>query len=83
VGKIARFRVWTPDFGEVALDPASENDPRLATFLQEVLDQGLWDQFRRFPLEVVERLLPRLDLPPARRRLLEIWIEEGQRKAAA
>ena len=74
--------VWTPDFGTVELDPAGDQD-RLLYFLQEILDQGLWKQFRRFPPELIAHLLPRLDLPVPRRRLLGIWIEEKSRRHAA
>ena len=74
--------VWTPDFGTVELDPAGDQD-RLRYFLQEILDLGLWKQFRRFPPELIARLLPRLDLPAPRRRLLGIWVEEKSRGQAA
>ena len=78
----ATFHVWTPDFGEVVLHPSRDDDQRLIYFLQEVLDLGLWGQLRRFPRDVVARLLPRLTLPSYRRRLLEIWIEETGPQAA-
>ena len=73
--------VWTPDFGTVELDPADQD--RLRYFLQEILDLGLWKQFRRFPTAVIARLLPELHLPAPRRRLLGIWVEEKSRGHAA
>lgn len=83
VGRSKTFVIWTPDYGKVTLDLAKDDDTRLAYFLQEVLDQGLWGQFRQFPPDLIARLKPRLVLAPARRRLVELWIEEGQRKKAA
>ena len=73
--------VWTPDFGTIELDPTVDHG-RLLHVLQEILDQGLWKQFRRFPPDVIARLLPRLHLPAARRRLLGIWVEEKSRRQA-
>jgi hypothetical protein len=76
------FSVWTPDFGKVRLRTHGE-DSRALRFLEEVLEQGLWSEFRQFPIEVLERLLPQLTLTPSRRRLLEIWIEEAPNRAAS
>ncbi|HKY38088.1 MAG TPA: hypothetical protein VJN18_19230 [Polyangiaceae bacterium] len=78
----ATLRVWTPDYGKVVLK-LDRDDERTLYFLQETLDLGLWAQLRRFPPDVVARLLPRLTLSPHRRKLLEIWIEEKTAAATA
>lgn len=79
--KARPFEIWTPDYGNVVLNPR-DADERLAYFLQEVLDLGLWGQLRKFPVAIVARLLPRMSVPSNRRRLLEIWIEEKAGQAA-
>lgn len=76
------FPVWTPDQGTIRLDPEGD-DKRLRYYLQEVLDQGLWRQFCRFPPAVVARLLPGLVIPSHTRKLIGIWIEEKTRARAA
>ena len=78
----ATLQVWTPDYGKMILD-LYRDDERIAYFLQETLDLGLFAQLRRFPVDVVARLLPRLSLSSYRRRLLEIWIEETNAQATA
>lgn len=56
-----------------------DGDPLLVEqVLQTVLDGGLWNQFRKFPTDVIKRLLPRLLLPSNTRAVLEIWIEEAE-----
>ncbi len=54
----------------------------LIPILETVLNGALWRELKRFPPETLERLLPRLDVPPNIRRLVEIWIEEKRRPAA-
>ena len=74
-------KIWTWDRGERELDV--DGDPLLVSqVLQTVLDGGLWNQFRKFPPDVVRRLLPRLDLAPNTRTLLELWIEETEERPA-
>ena len=70
------LRIWTWDVGEREVEV--DGDPLLAAqVLQTVLDGGLWNQFRKFPVDVVSRLLPRLELPQNTRSVVEIWIEEA------
>ena len=78
----ATLRVWTPDYGKVLLH-LDRDEERIAYFLQETLDLGLFAQLRRFPVGLVARLLPRLTLSSYRRRLVEIWIEETGAKTTA
>jgi len=54
----------------------------LAPILDTVLNGGLWRELKKFPPDTLERLLPRVDVPPNVRRLVEIWIEEKRRPAA-
>jgi hypothetical protein len=54
----------------------------LAPILETVLTGGLWRELPKFPVATLERLLPRLHVPPNVRRLVEIWIEERRHKAA-
>lgn len=48
----------------------------LAPILETVLQGALWREFVKFPTSTLERLLPKVDVPPNIRRLVEIWIEE-------
>jgi hypothetical protein len=74
-------RIWTWDVGSRDID--LDGDPRLLVpILETILEGGLWRQFRKFPPDAIARLLPHLQVPPHMRRLLEIWIEEGPRRAA-
>jgi hypothetical protein len=68
--------VWTWDRG---LRPIDLDGPpnAIVPVLETVLTGGLWKEFRKFPCDTVERLLPELDLPPNIRRLVELWIEEA------
>jgi hypothetical protein len=54
----------------------------LAPILETVLNGALWRELEKFPPETLKRLLPRVDVPPNIRRLVEIWIEEKSRPAA-
>lgn len=54
----------------------------LVPILETVLNGALWRELERFPADTVARLLPRLDVPPNIRRLVEIWIEAQLRSAA-
>ena len=74
-------RIWTWDVG--TRDVNLDGDPLLlAQVLQTVVDGGLWNQFRKFPADVVRRLLPTLQVQPNTRTLLELWIEEAQAREA-
>lgn len=74
-------RIWTWDGGDRAID--MDGDRRLLTpILETILEGGLWEQFRRFPPDVIERLLPGLNVSPETRRLLEIWVEEAPARVA-
>jgi hypothetical protein len=55
---------------------------QLVPILETVLNGALWRELKRFPPATLERLLPRLDVPPNIRRLVEIWIEEKRPSAA-
>lgn len=81
VPRARRIRLWTPDFGTVEV--AADDSERVRYFLQEILDLGLWEQFRKFPVDVVRSNLTKLVLPSYRRRLIEIWIEENSVRPAA
>ncbi len=54
----------------------------LLPVLETVLGGGLWRELPKFPAATLERLLPRLNVPPNIRRLVEIWIEERRRPTA-
>jgi hypothetical protein len=69
--------VWTSDFGCVRLDLDGDPPKRIDHFLQSVLDGGRWQQFRKFPPDVLAASLPRLKLAPQTRSLVEIWLEEA------
>lgn len=76
-----KVRVWTWDRGNRAVDmdgPAHA----LVPVLETVLNGALWRELKKFPIDTLERLLPRIDVPPNIRRLVEIWIEEKRRPAA-
>jgi hypothetical protein len=76
-----KIRVWTWDAGARDLDV--DGDPlALGQVLQTVLDGGLWGELRKFPADAVARVLPRLQLRPETRGLVEIWIEERTRPPA-
>ena len=81
-GHVARVaKIWTWDVGTRDVD--MDGDPLLVEqVLQTVLDGGLWNQFRKFPTDVIERLLPRLQLQPSTRAILEMWIEEAETRQA-
>jgi hypothetical protein len=76
-----RVRVWTWDRGNRALDMDGPAE-LLVPVLETVLNGALWRELPKFPLDTLARLLPRLDVAPNLRRLLEIWIEEKSRPAA-
>ena len=54
----------------------------LVPILETVLVGALWREMKKFPIDTLERLLPRVEVPSNIRRLVEIWIEE-KRSAAA
>jgi hypothetical protein len=54
----------------------------LAPILETVLNGALWRELKKFPVDVLERLLPAVTVPSNIRRLVEIWIEEKRRPAA-
>lgn len=73
--------IWTWDVGLRPVD--MDGDPRwLVPILETILDGPLWGEFRKFPVDTIERLLPYLNVSPETRRLLELWIEEAPRRAA-
>lgn len=76
-----RARIWTWDRGRrsVDLDGPAE---LLGPILETVLQGCLWEELDRFPPDVVERLLPRVNVPRNIGRLVEIWIEERRQPAA-
>jgi hypothetical protein len=67
--------IWTWDAGRRRVDMDAD-DRLLLPILDTVLNGGLWEELQKFPPEVLEKLLPRIDVPPNIRRLVEIWIEE-------
>lgn len=72
--------LWTWDRGDRDVDV---DDPRaFVPVLQTILDGGLWRQFRKIPVDALATVLPRLDLRPETRRLVEIWIEEAPTRVA-
>ena len=54
----------------------------VAPILETILCGGLWRELKKFPIDTLERLLPRVTVPSNVRRLVEIWIEERGRPAA-
>lgn len=54
----------------------------LVPILETVLNGALWREFEKVPVDTVARLLPRLEVAPNIRRLLEIWVEEKSQPAA-
>jgi hypothetical protein len=54
----------------------------LAPVLETVLNGALWRELKKFPLDTLGRLLPRVEVPSNVRRFVEIWIEEHRRSAA-
>jgi hypothetical protein len=77
-----RVRIWTWDVGarEIDLDaPVAE----LVPVLETILEGGLWNQFRKFPVDTLARLLPHLHVPRNTRRLVELWIQEAPARAQA
>lgn len=73
--------IWTWDCGRRMVD--MDGPPNyLLPILETVLDGGLRRQFEKFPPDVVERLLPRLQTHPQTRRLVEVGLEEHARPAA-
>ena len=79
---MARYaRIWTWDRGTRKLD--LDGPPELlGPILETVLNGALWRELKKFPPDVLARLLPRLSVAPNVRRLVEIWIEEKRRSAA-
>jgi hypothetical protein len=73
--------MWTWDVGDRPVDMDGERG-LLTPILETVLEGGLWKQFRKFPPDVIERLLPSLNVSPETRRLLEIWVEEAAARGA-
>ena len=69
-------QIWTWDRGSQPVDMEWEA-ARIAPILETVLQAGLWTEFRKFPRDTIERLLPRLKIPATTRALLEMWIEEA------
>lgn len=74
--------VWTWDVGEREIDLDARSGV-LVPILETILDGGLWQQFRKFPPDTLQRLLPHLRVPPNTRRLIELWIEEAPSRAKA
>ena len=63
--------VWTWDYGTVRFDPRAE--PVLARrLLQKFWENGMWDEIRKFPPDVLRRHAPRLDAPRYCRRFLTL-----------
>jgi hypothetical protein len=79
-----RFRVFTCDRGRRWYDADLIPLAALVGVLQELVESGFWRELDRVPVDAIARALPRLQVPRATRRLLEIWIEErGPRRHAA
>lgn len=55
----------------------------IAPVLNTVVNGALWREFKRFPIDTLERLLPSLEVPANVRRFVEIWIEERRARPAA
>jgi len=76
-----RVRIWTWDRGNRLVDMDGPPEA-VVPVLETVLNGASWREFKKFPLDTLERLLPRLDVPSNIRRFVEIWIEEKGRSAA-
>jgi hypothetical protein len=76
-----RVRIWTWDRGDRMVDMDGPIE-LLAPILETVLNGALWRELKKFPLDALARLLPRVEVPSNIRRLVEIWIEEHRRSAA-
>jgi len=77
-----KVRIWTWDKGSRPVDMAGPPE-LLVPILETVLTGALWRELKKFPPDTLARLLPRLDVAPNLRRLVEIWVEEkGGKKAA-
>jgi hypothetical protein len=75
-------RIWTWDRGSRLVD--MDGPPELVVpILETVLNGALWRELKKFPVDTLARLLPRLDVPSNIRRLVEIWIEEKTGRTAA
>ena len=74
-------RIWTWDRGNrpVNMDGSPE---LLVPILETVLNGALWRELKKFPPDTLKRLLPRVDVAPNIRRLVEIWIEEKHQPVA-
>jgi hypothetical protein len=77
-----RAEIWTWDMGRREID-FDAPVMALVPILETILDGGLWDQFRKFPVDTLQRLLPHLTIPRNMRRLIELWIEEAPAPARA
>lgn len=82
IGFVARrIRIWTWDRGSRIVDMDGPSE-RLAPILETILNGGLWRELKKFPVDTLARLLPKVSVPPNIRRLVEIWIEEKGEQAA-
>ena len=77
-----KVRIWTWDRGQRLVDMDGPAEA-IAPVLNTVLNGALWRELKRFPVDTLERLLPRIDAPPNVRRFVEIWIEERRARPAA
>ena len=77
-----RVKIWTWDRGSRVVDMDGPPEA-IAPVLDTVLNGALWREFKLFPVDTLERLLPRIDVPANVRRFVEIWIEEKRAVAAA
>ena len=75
-----RVRIWTWDRGNRLVDMDGPPEA-VVPVLETVLNGASRREFKKFPLDTLERLLPRLDVPSNIRRFVEIWIEEKGRSA--
>ena len=58
----------TLDFGDVTL--SAQPGPKAARWLEKLLDDGLWEEVRKFPKPLVRKLLPSLRIPPETKMVL-------------
>ena len=77
-----RVEIWTWDVGKREID-LDAGERVLAPVLETILEGGLWNQFRKFPVDTLARLLPYLSIPHNTRRLVELWIEEAPARLKA